>query len=207
MRYIIMCGGPTLQEPIPRPLRVVYGEELVSRTIRLLRNHGVKDISISGGDDRFKKFGVPVINEHHDRYLWVNCFYHSEEPTCYLFGDVFYSAQAIQTIINTETDDIEFFASAEPFSKWYVKEWAEPFAFKVVNTKRFQECIDTAIMLYNKNRIYRVIAWELWQVIKGTELNVIQTNYTVINDYTCDIDGDEEAEQLQRKLKALCPSI
>ena len=36
------------------------------------------------------------------------------------------------------------------------------------------------------------IAWELWMVIKRTPLNVIDfDNYTVINDYTCDIDITE----------------
>ena len=42
------------------------------------------------------------------------------------------------------------------------------------------------------------IAWELWQVIKNTELNKIDySNYTVINDYTCDIDKPEDAEKLE----------
>ena len=52
-----------------------------------------------------------------------------------------------------------------------------------------------------ENRGYfarRAIAWELWQVIKGTPLNVIDyTNYTVINDWTCDIDEPEDIEKMR----------
>ena len=43
------------------------------------------------------------------------------------------------------------------------------------------------------------VSWELWQVIKGTPLGKIDyTNYTVINDYTCDIDSPEDVELIER---------
>ena len=43
------------------------------------------------------------------------------------------------------------------------------------------------------------VAWELWQVIKDTSLNqVIYTNYTVINDYTCDIDEPKDIKLFER---------
>jgi len=42
------------------------------------------------------------------------------------------------------------------------------------------------------------VAWELWQVIKDTPLNKVDyTNYTVINDYTCDIDVPEDVPKLE----------
>ena len=42
------------------------------------------------------------------------------------------------------------------------------------------------------------IAWELWQVIKNTPLNQIDyTNYVAINDYTCDIDSEEDIEKFK----------
>ena len=46
-----------------------------------------------------------------------------------------------------------------------------------------------------------VITLELWQVIKGTELDVIDyTNYHTINDYTCDIDDENEAREFERQV-------
>ena len=198
MRYIIMCGGRIV--PNPRQLREINGERIVGRTIRLLREQGIEDIVISAQDERFTKFGVPVVDKKWDRYYWLNCFIPSRQPVCYLYGDVYYSPEAIRTIVSTETDDIEFFASAKPFSDKYIKQWEEPFAFKVQRTRHFRNCINKTKQYFDNHVIGRAISWELWQVIKGTPLRVIEYNYTVINDYTCDIDNDREAEELQRCL-------
>ena len=106
------------------------------------------------------------------------------------------------TIINTQTDGIEFFASKPPFDKRYIKQWAEPFAFKVVDNERFANAVNEVKRLQDARRFKRVpIAWELWQVIKGTPLNIIKyDNYISINDYTCDIDKMEDIE-------AICQNI
>ena len=46
------------------------------------------------------------------------------------------------------------------------------------------------------NFIRHPIAWELWQIIKQTPINYIDyKNYTVINDYTCDIDWEDQQNQ------------
>ena len=206
MRYIIMCGGNYTQWETPRQLIEINGEPIVARTIRLLRKYGVTDIAITSENPAFEQFGVPVL--HHDNPwevyghddvsgTWVTCFYPMSEPACYLLGDVVFSENAIQTIINTPTDDIEFFASAPPFASEYNKEYAEPFAFKVVNQKHFRECIDDVKYYESIGKFNRPpIAWELWQVIKNTPLNnIIFTNYTAINDYTCDIDWADEANE------------
>ena len=70
MKYIIMCGGPrVVDQKIPNPLRVVKGEKLVERTIRLLREYGVEDIAISSDDKRLEGYGVPVLV--HDNYVII----------------------------------------------------------------------------------------------------------------------------------------
>lgn len=203
MKYIIMCGGPKSD----KPLWTVYNEQLVSRTIRLLKQYGIQDIAISSNDERYYQFGVPVLKpKKHRQYHWLHAFYKTEEPVCYLMGDVFYSPYAIRTITGTETNDIEFFASAPPFNwRWYIKNHAEPFAYKVQNVERFWKCIKRTLW-YNSRGYFRreAITWELWQVIKGTPLGLIDyTNYTVINDYTTDIDSDEEARRLEKRLRRL----
>ena len=200
MKYIIMCGGTYQRWSEPRQLTEIDGEPLVARTIRLLREHGVKDIAISSDNDVFEKFGIPVL-KHENGYVtnakgilsgyWCEAFYPTEEPTCYIFGDVLFSPEAIKTIVNTQTDDIEFFASAPPFSKDYPKPWAEPFALKVVNTEHLKNAISLTKEYANQGLFKRKpIMWELWQVIQAAPLNRIDYNsYVVINDYTCDIDS------------------
>jgi len=210
-KYIIMCGGNYKHWETPRHLSIVMGEELVARTIRLLRENGITDISISTHNPVFEKFGVPILkhdNKFEARYFkieegnWFNCFYPTEEPVCYMFGDVFYSNEAIKTIVNTETDDIEFFGSRPPFADSYIKDHEEPFALKVANQKHLREAIEKTKELDKQGAFWRQpIMWELWTVIKGTPLQVKKgeypAEYTVINDYTCDIDWKQDIINLE----------
>lgn len=210
-RYIIMCGGTYEKWQTPKHLVKINGEPLVARTIRLLKENGVENIAISSNNELFEQFGVPVLKHNNPYHLpkdhdaespWLDAFYPSDDPICYLFGDVVFSPYAIKTIVETETDNIEFFASAPPFAENYCKPWAEPFAYKVVDTKRFFEAIEETKEYEKQGCFYRQpVSWELWQVIKHTKLGeVIYTNYTVINDYTCDVDDPEDARLIERMM-------
>ena len=212
MKYIIMCGGTYKKWETPRQLTRICGEPIVARTIRLLRENGIDDIAISSNNPIFEQFGVPVLRHENALVVsetlnvsgyWVDAFYPTDEPTCYLLGDVVYSPEAIKTIVSTETDDIEFFASAPPFAPEYIKPWAEPFAFKAVNTDHLKHAISLTkqyadMGLFNRHPI----AWELWQVLQATPLNHINyENYTKINDYTCDIDYKDDAVLFEEILR------
>ena len=202
-RYIIMCGGEYKEWDIPKQLSVVHGETIVGRIIRLLRDNGVSDIAISTNNPVFGCFGLPILthdNHYGDGGMWLEGFYPTNDPVCYLFGDVVFSPEAIKTIVETETDDVEYFASAPPFAENYCKDWAEPFGFKVANPSHFQASIAKTIEI--KDQFGRPpIAWELWQVIKDTPIDHIDyTNYKVINDYTCDIDHKVDVETFNQIL-------
>ena len=214
IKYVLMCGGHYKHWETPRHLSVVLGETLVERTIRLLRKNGIENISISSDNPIFEKFGVPVL-KHDNLYIaknfaieegeWFNCFYPTDEPTCYIFGDVYFSDEAIKTIVETETDDIEFFGSQEPFAKNYIKTHVEPFALKVVNQKHLREAIEKTKVMESEGRFWRKpIMWELWTVIKGVEPEVkggkYLADYVAINDYTCDIDWKSDIINLEKIL-------
>ena len=136
MKYIIMCGGKYGRTP--KQLLEVMGEVIVKRTIRLLKAFGVpkEDIFISSNDCRFDRLGVKrVIHANgyvygYNDHRWLNAFYPMTEPVCYIFGDVYFSEDAIRQIVQTKTESIQFFASAPPFAGNYYKNWAEPYAFK-----------------------------------------------------------------------------
>lgn len=209
MKYIIMCGGRYGRTP--KQLLEVMGEVIVKRTIRLLKAFGVpkEDIFISSNDWRFDRVGVKklvhangYVYGYEEYHRWLNAFYPMTEPVCYIFGDVYFSEDAIRQIVQTETESIQFFASAPPFADNYYKKWAEPFAFKVQDTKLFFDKVEECHRLDLEGRFHReAVSWELWQVIKGTELNEIDyTNYHAINDYTCDIDDANEAREFERQV-------
>ena len=213
-KYVIMCGGNYTKWEEPRHLTKICGEEIVARTIRLLRENGIKDIAISSNNPIFEKFGVPVL-KHDNLYIaggfgnvqgdWFNAFYPTNEPVCYIFGDVVFSPEAIKTIVETETDDIELFGSQPPFSKDYIKTHEEPFALKVVNQKHLREAIEKTRELDKEHKFWRKpIVWELFTVIKDAPLQVRKgeytTDYTAINDYTCDVDFKEDGIKLNKLL-------
>ena len=203
MKYIIMAGGTYDKWDTPKHLTELKGEPLVARTIRLLKENGVTDIAISSNNELFEQFGVPLLRHYNPYSLpregratspWLDAFYPMEEPVCYIFGDVVFSPEAIKKIVETDTDSIEFFASAKPLPPIYPKHWAEPFAFKVKDTCRFFKAIEVTKQ-YDEQGLFKrqPVSWELWQVIKGTPLNKVDyTNYTIINDYTCDIDTPDD---------------
>lgn len=209
-----MCAGNYASWKTPKQLTRIHGEPIVVRTTRLLVECGInrKDIIVTSSKENATEFmrycdNVRVYNPNEYNVkgyndftgYWCDCFVPTNEPTTYLCGDVVFSPEAIKRIVETETDDIEFFASAPPFSKQYSKKWAEPFAFKVVNHEHLKEAQEATKILYELGKFRRKpIAWEFWQVVKHTELNKIDyTNYIVINDYTCDIDEPEDIKKFE----------
>lgn len=207
MKYIIMCGGEYSGWKEPRQLIKFKDEPLVARTIRLLRQAGAENIFISSLDPRFDDFGVPRLiheNTYHTmptpRGSWVEAFYPTTEPACYLMGDVLFSPNAIKTIVDDDVSSVMFYASAPPFNWSYIKPHAEPFAFKVVDQKRFRAAISFVIANEHTGIFSRrPIAWELWQVLNGENVRDINFgNYIKINDYTCDLDYESDIARLER---------
>ena len=215
MKYIIMCGGKYDIWATPRQLTRIKGKTLIERTFLMLWDNGVRstDIYISTNIEAIRKYCEDMKYQvlwHTDNNWvvpkpgvstgdWCDCFYPMEEPACYLMGDVVFSPHAIRTIVNTPTEDIEFFASAPPFAHNYSKPYAEPFAFKVMDQNHLKQAQKQCKQL-RKQKVFRrdPIAWEFWQVVKNTPINIIDyTNYTVINDYTCDIDEPKDIEKFE----------
>lgn len=215
MKYIIMCGGYYETFETPRQLIEIQGEPIVARTVRLLKEQGIEEIYISSNNDIFKQYAELLKHENNFKVFvedgkivrtegwWVEAFYPTNEPTTYLFGDVVYSPEAIKTIVETETDDFEFFASAPPYSEYYFKPYQEPFAFKIVNTDHFKQAIEDCKLNYMNGLFWRhPISWELWTTLRRGRMkkrvDVYKGEYTVINDYTIDIDTPADVLKLEK---------
>ena len=200
-----MAGGNYRKWETPRQLTEYKGEPLIARTIRQLRNY-TDNIAISTNNKAFNGLCVEILRHENDydawgyndsTGYWCNGFYPTENPACYLFGDVVFSDDAIRQIVEYETDDIMLFGSKPPFAKEYPKVYIEPFAFKVANQKHLREAIEEVKRLDSIGAFNRKpIAWELWAVICGSYPNAINESYVAINDYTCDIDYPDEIQKV-----------
>lgn len=219
MKYVIMCGGSYKNfTTLPKHFIEVNGEPIIKRTIRLLKENGIKqdNIIITSNNPLFKRCGVKVIGDDNNKFsqdapwtnmkgYWLDAFYPFNEPVCYLFGDVFYSKKAIETIIKTETKDIIFFGS-DPDQNTNIinmKRWEEPLSFKVFNQKKFRQGINDVKVLFDEGKTKRhPIAWELYRYLNGYDVNIkkLDKNFVCINDISTDVDKPKDAEEIEKML-------
>lgn len=210
-QFVIMCGGYYEHFDKPKALMEVYGEPIVKRTIRLLMGAGVSDhdIHISATDERFKQFGVDVL-EHNNTYryengemkgYWLDAFYPhfpNERKVTFLYGDVVYTQEAINTIVHCKRKGNILFGSSLAKNEQH-KNWGEPFAYKVDDYKAFLIGIGAVKIMYDEGKLKRhPITWELYRFLNGLDINVQAVRdetYICIDDGTHDIDAPEEIEE------------
>ena len=156
-KYIILADS-SIGFELPKQLSVVCGEPIIKRTIRLLKENGINDITITSHDKRFDNLGAiryePKFNDYNPadpKSAWLKAFPIElmEEPTCYLFGDVYYSENAIKTIVEKDNNDILFFCTYENKSPLYIKHHDEPLAFKVHDFDKFKSSDEFEFEGYN----------------------------------------------------------
>ena len=210
---IIMCGGVYSNFKAPKALSVINGETLVERTIRLLKNVGIDDIYISATDERFSKLGVPVL-KHLNSYkyvdgkcygYWIDAYYPTNKPCIYLHGDVYYTEDAINKIVNLNPCVNTFIGNEIARNKEH-KNWGEPFGWIIVNQQEFRNAIDKTKMLQDEGKLERgyALSWELYRVLNGLDPNkmyILDESYLSINDSTCDIDAEWQIDELNKKLE------
>lgn len=213
MKYVILANYTNKDIfKTPKQLIEINGETIIGRTIRLLKENDVKNIIISSSNKEFDNFKVKrytPINNHYDGTeqsgYWLDAFPIEilDEPTTYLFGDMYYTENAIKTIINTEVKENMLFCQYENKNENYIKEWDEPLAYKVVNMEQFKEHINKVKRLRDEGKLYREpIVWELYRSMNGLDVCVhkMTDNYIAINDESFDIDFQEELELVKKEV-------
>lgn len=182
MKYVIMCAGNGKRWGnylgIPKHFVEINGETLIGRTTRLLKEHGITDYIITTSDERYKQYGETREQTNNDceidRYEEIE-----DDEICYLYGDVYYTEEAMDTIINTPTDEILFFGSD-----------MEIFAVKIKDKDLFMKHKHKVKELYLKGKIERCIGWEVYKSINNLPLDeyAITDRFVFIQDGTDDID-------------------
>lgn len=228
MKYIIMAGGDYNEIETPKPLLKVNGEKLIERTIRLLKENGVKDIAISTNNKAYEYLGVEISRHKNEythnnpdrhkksKYSWLNAYYPMKEPACYLPGDIYWSEKAIKIIIETQVENTMFFCIRDVSDGRPIGiniKGREPLAYKVENQKIFRKAINDLFQMIDEGKFKSdPISWNLYRQINGIELdyngygnNIFQTkgDYKYIDDYTTDIDSLKDIPKLERLINVM----
>lgn len=210
MKYILMCGGNYKDFETPKQLSIVKGERIVDRTIRLLKENGIKEIYISSNNPLFDSCGVPrlenkentfTLKENKSTGYWLDAFYPINEECCYIFGDVYFTEEAIKTIVNWKTNVNVLFGTSDALNKYH-NNWGEPFAYIVKDYNSFFKGIKEVKTMYDKGLIKRhPIVWELYRYLHNIDINTqrIVGDYVCIDDGTIDIDNPKQVIEMNRK--------
>ena len=197
MKYIIMAAGAGTRWNnylgVPKHLIEINGETLLGRTTRLLKENGVENYIITCADPRYAQYGPTTPQTYYD--CEIDRFEESlvDGPVCYLYGDVYYTEDAMKTIVETQTDDILFFGHNY-----------EIFAIKIANRELFFKCKATVKHLYLTHQIGRCIGWEVYRCMHNIpyEEHKITERYVKILDGTDDIDYPQDYEAFKKKWEA-----
>ena len=217
-RYIIACSGMASRwnshMGIPKKQLIeIDGETLLDRTIRLLReNLGNPNIYIMALEDEHKSkfekpntvFFNPILNKRkHRNHHRTNHSISSAEPiwnkqgdTVVLFGDVFYSENAIAEISKNISANIRFYGRKNrPLTKFQTPH-DEIFAVRFTHNIH-EQIFHSFNKLYSENR--RIIAWDLFWYWNPMKLNEfynkeyqLKLEWMEINDWTDDFDLPED---------------
>jgi len=215
MKYVIMCGGEYKNFETPKQLTIINGERLVDRTIRLLKENGINKIYITSTDPRFDNCIAPRL-EHKNTYkvkdgiqegYWLDAFYpyfKSTDKVCFMFGDVYYTEDAIHTIVGLKCTKNTLFGTSDA-KNIYHENWGEPFAYKVVDYETFMNGVNEVKKMQDEGKTIRTpIVWELYRYLNGLDVNIQQVldeTYICIDDGTMDVDDFNKVEMLKRRFE------
>lgn len=189
MKYIIMADGKGTRwqnyNDIPKHFIEIGGETLLGRTVRLL-NEGDKDadVIITSHDPRYDVSGArryEPLNNH----LEIDRFTEEliEDNVCFLYGDTYYSQEAMDTILQTETDEMIFFGNERSIV-----------AIKVKDGELFRSHVDNVRRLFLEGKIEKCIGWQVYQSFTGLPFGEkkIGPSYIVLEDGTEDFNSPED---------------
>ncbi len=201
MKVLIFCAGGSAKWGyylgIPKPLILLNKESILGRTLRLLKKLKVIDITIVATDPILKQPNCDYFEPASSRWF-VETLISTEalwqEKTVVLMGDVFYTQEALKTILNTESKTMKFYGRPGK-SLFSHKAHGELFGISFPKS-------DSALIHEHAQKVIKAAksmghgkAWQFYRSIAGFELDEKKTeeNYFVeIDDFTDDFDTPEE---------------
>ena len=202
--YIIACSGEEKRWGnylgCPKHLIKIDGERLLDRTVRLIKNKDESQILIMAYTDEYLVDGTDLYVPQrsiadHQRYPAI---YGSREiwnkngQTILLYGDVYFTEDAIATIVEDKNNgDIKFYGR-ENNSQITGKGYGELFAIRFSNQihEKILTVLNKLKIKKDKGEIQRFCYWEFYRSWHNIPLttHAIKGNFVTIDDRTDDFD-------------------
>lgn len=216
-KTIIIAGGKGTRwdnyNGIPKHLLEVDGEPLINRTIRLLKEYNT-DIIVAT-DLPLNISGIeickPVNTEGFydaDKFLSSSSFWNKNGRTVILYGDVYFSEEALAKIFDYAHPDWTLFGRIGA-SSFTGKNHGELFAISFYHDyiPEFESALRRVIKLYNDGLIDRNGGWEVYKaMIRLPDEVFIYHFYPLagprfvnIDDWTDDFDWPKDYEMFLEK--------
>lgn len=187
MRAIIIAAGNGTRWSnylgIPKHLIQINHEPILHRTVRLLQKNGVHDIHVVGPrDDRYHVQGsqlyVPMRKQKNydaDKFLSSQSLWHPSERTVVFYGDVFFTEEAVQTIVISDIQDWTLFcrSKASKITGGRYKEcFAQSFYPKDIN--KHEQNLRYVAELHASGVTTRSGGWEHYYAMQGARGKEVQ---------------------------------
>lgn len=209
---ILICAGEGTRWNnylgIPKHLIEIEGETLISRTVRLLNERGVNNINVVAKekDPSYQPAGSKLFiarlnyeqNADADKFLSSKSLWSNEGRTIVLYGDCYFTDDAIDTILSHTRREWTLFCRPK-YSQITGAKWPECFAqsFYPEHISKHEAALHKIARLYRDGVISRCGGWEHYRAVQGVadqdlEKNVMASGFVVIDDWTEDFDFPED---------------
>ena len=189
MKYIIMADGKGVRwnnyNDIPKHFAIVEGEPIIVRTVRLLREmDDSAEVIITSHDSRYD---IPGARRHEPQNNVLEIDRCTEEliedNVCFLYGDTYYSEEALKRIMESETADMLFFGNRKSIV-----------AIKVTDGELFRSHVARVRNLFLEGKINKCIGWQVYQSFTGLPFGekTIGDSFVILEDDTEDFNTPED---------------
>ena len=195
----------------PKHLVKVDDEPIIYRSVRLLLKNGITDINVVGpDDDRYRIEGSKLFipqknyekNADADKFLNSESLWNTEGRTIVLYGDVFFTEEAMKTICEWEGTDWRLFCRYGPSSVTGTP-YGECFAqsFYPKDLKRHKKMLEYIAELWFTKQINRCGGWEHARAMAGVTGPQVRMHrhkpklYHIIDDWTDDFDKPQDYDR------------
>lgn len=193
MRFVIMADGKGTRWDnylgIPKHLAEINGEPVISRTVRLLNELACGEVIITSHDKRYE-FSGSCRHEPLNNVLEIDRFTNEliQDDMCFLYGDTYYTRQALKKIINEKTDDILFFGNRKSIV-----------AIKIHDSDIFRFHLERIRNLYMDGKLKKCKGWQVYQSFVGKDPAALPEpgeKFIFLDEQTNDINTPEEYEKI-----------